>query len=194
MKLNNDLKYWIYCRVVKIRNANRIKLKGKNKISIFQKIQCRKLVLSEGARINGEASFRGTGEVHIGKWAAIGQGLKVLTSNHIATKRNMNVWLQNKIGSTNIHGDPKIVVIGAAVWIGDNVTIIRANIGDGAIIGAGSVVTRDVPPFAVVAGNPARVLKYRFDQECINKLLQEKWWNWTFAKIKDNASLFNNDL
>lgn len=69
------------------------------------------------------------------------------------------------------------VEIGNDVWIGDNVVILKGKIGDGAVIGAGAVVTRDVPPYAIVAGNPARVIKYRFDDETIRKLLKEKWWD-----------------
>ncbi len=82
------------------------------------------------------------------------------------------------------------VVIGNDVWIGLNALILSGvQIGDGAVIGASSVVTRDVPPYAVVAGNPARVIKMRFSQEKIDKLLRIKWWNWSFEKIMENMPL-----
>ena len=72
-------------------------------------------------------------------------------------------------------GAPKI---GHDVWIGEKSMIMSGvTIGTGAVVGAGSVVTKDVPPYAVVAGNPAVVKKYRFDKETIQKLLQSEWWN-----------------
>ena len=66
------------------------------------------------------------------------------------------------------------------------------HVGDGAIIGAGSIVTKDVPPYAVVAGNPARVIRYRFEEETIRKLEKIKWWNQEDTWLKENAVLFRN--
>jgi acetyltransferase-like isoleucine patch superfamily enzyme len=68
--------------------------------------------------------------------------------------------------------------IGNDVWIGSHVTIMSGvKVGHGAIIAAHTVVTRDVPPYAIVAGNPGRIKKYRFPQNIIDKLLQYPWWN-----------------
>lgn len=70
------------------------------------------------------------------------------------------------------------VYIGNDVWIGHNVFIKNGvHVGDGAVIGAGSVVTKDVAPYAIVVGNPAKVLRYRFDAQTIERLLHVKWWN-----------------
>jgi acetyltransferase-like isoleucine patch superfamily enzyme len=71
------------------------------------------------------------------------------------------------------------VEIGNDVWIGHAAIIMDGlKIGDGAVIGAGAVVTKNVPPYAVVAGVPAKILKYRFDKNIINELLEIKWWNY----------------
>jgi virginiamycin A acetyltransferase len=78
-------------------------------------------------------------------------------------------------------------VIGNDVWIGYDSTILPGvRIGNGAIIGAKSVVTKDVPDYAIVAGNPAKVIKYRFEQKIIDKLLSLAWWNWPIKKITNN--------
>jgi len=75
-------------------------------------------------------------------------------------------------------------VIGNDVWIGYRATILPGvTVGDGAIIGAMSVVTADVPPYAVVAGNPARVLRRRFSDADIDRLLTLRWWDWPIAHI-----------
>jgi len=76
------------------------------------------------------------------------------------------------------------VAIGNDVWIGQGVTILSGvRIGDGAVLGAQSVVTKDVPPYAIVAGNPARVLRYRFDELTIKRLLALCWWDWPQDQI-----------
>jgi acetyltransferase-like isoleucine patch superfamily enzyme len=69
-------------------------------------------------------------------------------------------------------------IIGNDVWIGANACIKRGvTIGDGSIIGAGAVVTKNVPPYAIMGGIPAKVIRYRFNEEIIEKLLELKWWN-----------------
>jgi len=87
------------------------------------------------------------------------------------------------------------VVIGNDVWIGANVVIMPGIcVEDGAVIGAGSIVTKDVPPYTIVCGNPAKEIKKRFDYITINDLLQIKWWNWDDEILKNNIELFQEKL
>lgn len=82
------------------------------------------------------------------------------------------------------------VVIGNDVWIARGATILSGvRIGDGAVIGAGAVVTKDVEPYSIVAGNPARLIRKRFDDETIRKLLEIKWWDWPVEKINENLQI-----
>ena len=85
------------------------------------------------------------------------------------------------------------VKIGNDVWIATNVTILRGvEIGDGAVIAAGSVVTKSVPPYAVVGGNPAKFIKWRFPLEAREKLLEIKWWDWDDEEIINKREFLQN--
>ena len=85
------------------------------------------------------------------------------------------------------------VAIGNDVWIGNFVVIMPGTkIGDGAIIGAGAVVTKDVPSYAIMGGVPAHVIRFRFSDDEIKQLNKSKWWDWPEEKIRENASSFSN--
>jgi len=88
------------------------------------------------------------------------------------------------------------LTIGNDVWIGHNAAILStvSSIGDGAIIGAGAMVHQDVPPYAVVVGNPGRIVRYRFSQETIQKLVEEKWWEKSFEELLPEIESFQRPL
>lgn len=94
---------------------------------------------------------------------------------------------KNISGMTGSKGD---IIIGNDVWVGFGATILSGvTIGNGAAIGAGALVCRDVAPYAVIGGNPGKVLKMRFEQELITRLLKLAWWDWPEDKVRKNVEL-----
>lgn len=93
------------------------------------------------------------------------------------------------------HPSPKgDVIIGNDVWIASNVSIMSGvTIGDGAVIANSSHVVKDVEPYSIVGGNPAKIIKYRFTPEQTEKLLEIKWWFWDDAKINEFTPLLCNN-
>ena len=139
----------------------------------------------------------------IGNFCSIAENVKIyLDGNHrtdwVTTYPfghiNTHVFNNfNGYGHPSSKGD---VIIGNDVWIGDNVTIMSGVIiGDGAVIANSSHVVKNVEPYAIVGGNPAKLIKYRFSTEQIEKLLEIKWWNWDDEKInKFSPLLCNNNI
>lgn len=94
-------------------------------------------------------------------------------------------WPGYPMGVADHYSNGKIV-IGNDVWIGSGAMVFSGvKIGDGAVIGARTIVTKDVPPYAVVVGTPAKILKYRFSEKQISDLLRIQWWNWSIEKINE---------
>ena len=86
-------------------------------------------------------------------------------------------------------------IIGNDVWIGANTTIMPGiNIGDGAIIATNSTVTKDVAPYTIVGGNPAKLIRKRFSDKMINELLEMQWWNWSIEKITENLHYLTSKI
>lgn len=96
-----------------------------------------------------------------------------------------NEWSEVPLNPTS-KGD---TIIGNDVWIGNSATIMPGiKIGDGAIIATNAVVTKDVEPYTIVGGNPAKLIRNRFDDKTIQALLELKWWDWPIEKITEYAS------
>ena len=130
----------------------------------------------------------------IGKFCSIACGTKFLfnCANHSLKSLSTYTfplfyeeWELEKSNITTAWDNKGDIVIGNDVWIGYEAVIMAGvHIGDGAIIAARAVVTKDVPPYTIVGGTPAKEIRKRFDAEIIQQLLLLKWWNWSTDKIR----------
>lgn len=131
--------------------------------------------------------------VKFGNYCSIAPNIRIFRANHPQNTFTTHPLLYNPVAGfvdKDMLSRPNLV-IGHDVWIGEWVIILPSvnTIGNGAIIGAGAIVTKDVPPYAIVAGNPAKIVRMRFSEEVIEKLESTKWWLWdkdTLIKNIDN--------
>lgn len=150
--------------------------------------------LGEGTAINGRITIKGGKPCSIGKYCAIGADVKIITSDHGVAQPNLNMRLQRAILGHTAHVTKGPVTIGHNVWIGDNAILLSGvTVGNGAIIAAGSIVTGDVAPYVIVGGNPARVLKERFDDARKALMDELAWWDWDLEKMRRNVAFFTSD-
>jgi len=136
----------------------------------------------------------------VGSYTSIAGGVTILLgcdhrSDWVTTYPFNILWgkFENIKGHPTSKGD---VVVGNDVWIGEDALILSGvRVSDGAVIGARAVVTKDVPPYGIVVGAPAKLIRYRFNQEIIAKLMEIKWWEWPENKImKAVPDLLSNDI
>ncbi|WP_288736468.1 CatB-related O-acetyltransferase [uncultured Enorma sp.] len=145
--------------------------------------------------------------VSCGRYCSLGPNISTPTGLHptsgFASTSPLFFSTKGQLGTTYVNrqkydecrfaGDGYLRVIGNDVWIGGNVVILEGvTIGDGAIVGAGSVVTKDLPPYSISVGVPAKVVKYRFDQQTIERLCRTRWWDRTPDWVRLNADAFEN--
>lgn len=154
---------------------------------------------------NKNFKIKGQENVEIGSFCSFGENITFITENHdtnfpatqgFVYRKLMNQDHPAEISKIKTKERTKgAIIVGNDVWIGDNVSIMPGvTIGDGACIAASSVVTKDVEPYSIYGGIPAKKIKNRFSDEVINFLLQIKWWNWTDKKISNNKEFFNLNL
>lgn len=158
-----------------------------------------------GAHTYGAPRIRWWGEqanLHVGKFCSIADHVEIfLGGNHrtdwISTYPFPVLWRWRE--AKHVKGHPTSrgdVRIGNDVWLGSRCVIHSGvTIGDGAVIAGSAVVTRDVPDYAIVAGNPAKVIRLRFTENQIAGLLQCAWWNWDHARIVESIpTLLSGDV
>lgn len=143
-----------------------------------------------------------TDRVIIGKFCSIAHGVIMIPNNgHIPPFDYREYRVSNyAVAALSKHGwlpkyalpdRTQFIVVGNDVWIGANAIILQGvTIGDGAVVGAGAVVNSDVPPYAIVAGVPAKIKRYRYTEDQIRKLLKIAWWNWSAERIAANVDYF----
>ena len=153
--------------------------------------------LGEHTYIGKKAVICTPDKIKIGDYCSIGNDTVLNPVNHPVnwlSTHPFQYWKKcdpllygNLTNENAIHLEerPNIVEIGNDVWIAERAVVMGGvKIGDGAIVALGAVVTHDVPPYAIVGGVPARVLKYRFPQNIIDELIELKWWNLPYEFIK----------
>jgi acetyltransferase-like isoleucine patch superfamily enzyme len=120
----------------------------------------------------------------------------MVSSNHVMCHANLQGMLHRRFGFVSLMDDDvSPIVVGHNVWIGDNAVLLPGvAVGDGAVVGAASVVARDIPPFTVAVGSPARCIKKRFEDSIIQALQDIRWWDWPGEKIAKNRAFFEADL
>ena len=142
----------------------------------------------------------------IGRFCSIAENVKVISSTHpthtyistspcfFSVNKQCGIsFTEKNCFKENLSIEGYNIIIENDVWIGSNVTIMGGiKIGNGAIIAMGAVVTKDVPPYAIVGGVPAKIIRYRFTQEEIEKLLKIKWWDKQLIELKEKAIYFTN--
>jgi acetyltransferase-like isoleucine patch superfamily enzyme len=142
------------------------------------------------------------GDIHIGRFCSIANGFSYYAGDHDMKSLTTHpfIYSDDMFGQYPGYKDIKYkqnikyqdaefgsLKIGNDCWLGADVTVLKgcSTIGDGAIIGARSVVTKDVPPYSISVGGPAKVIKFRFDEGIVARLLRVKWWKFDLSILKD---------
>lgn len=138
----------------------------------------------------------------IGKFCSIACGAKFIFTSANHTMKSLSTytfplffeeWDLDKKDVASAWDNKGDIVIGNDVWIGYEALILSGvHIGDGAVIGTRAVVTKDVPPYTIVGGVPAKEIRKRFDKATIERLLQVKWWDWPFERIQRSLPFIQN--
>lgn len=183
----------ILCPGVYVRNTV---LEGKNYLG--KKTSFTDGKIGYGTYVNREGDFSHT---VIGRYTSIGTRVRTEIGDHplehVAMHPAFNdpekVFGYSYVNQKNWESVTKGIFIGSDVWIGNDVKILDgAVIGDGAVVGSGAVVTGELPPYSISAGVPARVIRYRFPDEKIQKLLSDPWWEKETAWIEKHIEDFSD--
>lgn len=154
-----------------------------------------RVMVDDGTTINEYVELYG-GEIFIGKYCSLARNVVFQNLYHDLTLPCTEPRFYTKRwGVDGIRWITKPIHIGNDVWIGTRAIVLAGvTIGDGAIVGAGAIVTKDVEPYSIVAGVPAKFKKWRFPEHIREFLLEIEWWNWDDEMISRNKDFFLTDL
>jgi virginiamycin A acetyltransferase len=174
-------------------------------VNIGQRVSISKCELNGNITIGNNTSINGPNtdihskinSVKIGNFCSIARNVSIQEYNHRfnnVTSYFIKHHIFGEVWTDEIDSKGDIE-IGNDVWIGTQCIILSgAKIGNGAVIGANSLVINEIPPYAIAVGSPAKVISYRFPEEIIIKLQKIQWWNWSIEKIKNNYDFFDGEL
>lgn len=210
MKNDNQNRINDSAKIYYMTNIINSKLEKNTVVGDFTKIEDAEL--HEFARVDrnnyiyksilGRHSYTGRNtkiiKADVGNFSSISWDVTIGGANHDYSKITTHSFLYNNIDNLRPENVPPVYnrfeqncTIGNDVWIGAGAIVLRGiKIDNGAVVAAGAVVTKDVPPYAIVAGVPAKIVSFRFNREKIEKLQKVEWWNWSDEKIKKNFNFF----
>lgn len=192
-----------------IRNCRRQRQWKQKKIMVASNVLCSRCQMEEYVNIAHHAELKNCRigkrtsigryatiqNAEIGRYCSVSWNVTVGAMSHPFESVSTNAFTYRKkfgLCEKDEFLSHNKVVIKNDVWIGCNVVIMPGvTIGDGAVIGAGAVVLKDVQPYEVVAGVPAKRIRFRFSEDTISRLENIKWWDWSDKEIKKNISLFS---
>lgn len=188
----------VSCFVRDKNKRRRLRNRLAGRLSPYEKVH-RDYRIGVNSYISGEVNIADKNGTTIGKFCSVADGVCIGTTYHPIDRISTHPFTyyrdENREFGEIVTPADKVrpykvtqpVTIGNDVWIGRNAIIMDGvTIGTGAVVGCQSVVTKDVPPYAIVAGVPARILRYRFSPEMIERLLESQWWDYPTDFIVNN--------
>lgn len=186
-----DVRY-THSRIAPDVALGRTQLEGRNTVSLGCVLRG-EVALGYASTLGRRCVLHG-GRISIGRYTQLGPEVAIYALNHSLSHLTTYVNRALLGGQMQEHMSREVVEVGSDVWIGHGAIVIGSlKIGDGAVIGAGAVVVKDVPPYAVAVGNPARVVRRRFPDDIIELLLKARWWDWPEDRLARNTALFAVD-
>jgi acetyltransferase-like isoleucine patch superfamily enzyme len=141
--------------------------------------------------------FNTGGTCYIGRYCSVAQNVKYFGANHPLESTVLSAYFYNKVFGLNVDDVERAVLkVDNDVWIGYGAIITAGchHIGNGAVIGAGSVVTKDIPAYAIAAGNPAKILRMRFSEDIVTEIEKSRWWEMKPIEVYQYYNKISNPL
>ena len=189
---------YLYCKILKkLKGRALLNVKKGREVKIYSGCQIVDSVIGDFTYCSYDTKIN---KANIGKFCSIASRVTIGAAEHpldwISTSP---VFEDVKNSGTNVRfateklPPVKTTTIGHDVWIGEGAMIKQGiTIGNGAVIGAMAMVTKDVPPYAIVAGIPAKIIRFRFDKNTISALQESEWWNYDDDKLKEMGKYIRN--